>query len=295
MAEDTPDDEGREPEDVELTDSEPSDDWPDGGEGQFIQWPRDPRLDPAKADLAEWFKRNPTGVFYGRQIEVIFEKQYFHWITHKALKELTNESNALIESEIRTTEGGNKLRIYWSKRNRYYRRAAQELVRQVDAHSIPDITKAIGHHAETLFGFAAAREGFAVDGPAIRAYQGKEWPLTEHDLDWIFSRDGVGWGVEIKNTWAYIDKQEMEIKIQMCLHLGIKPLFIMRWAPKSYIEIIRQAGGFGLVFESQYFPIGHTDAVEQLKALSLPVISPMIVPPGVFRRFAKWHEGGLGR
>lgn len=246
MAEDSPEYEGPDPEDVDPPDVEPPDDWyeggdDEGGEGRFIHWPRDPQLDPAKADLAEWFKNNPTGVFYGRQIEVIFEKRYFHWITHKALKELTNENKSLIESEVRTTAGGNKLRIYWSKRNRYPRRAAQELVRQVDAHSIPDITRAIGHHAETLFGFAAAREGFTVDGPAIRSYQGKEWSMTEHDLDWIFSRDGIGWGVEIKNTWAYIDRQEMEIKIKMCLYLGIKPLFIMRWAPKLYRD--HQASG----------------------------------------------------
>ena len=49
-------------------------------------------------------------------------------------------------------------------------------------------------------------------GPKVKSYQGKEWKISEHHFDWIFERDGIGWAVEIKNTWAYIDKTEMETK-----------------------------------------------------------------------------------
>lgn len=257
---------------------EPRDpDWEQEGlEGTFIHWPRDPQLDPAKTDLMTWFGRNPNAVFYGRQIEVVFEKTYFHWITHKALRELTKEE--VIATELRITPSGNKVRLYWSKRNRYPKRAAALIVKQVEEHSNPELTRAIGHHAETLFGFAAAREGFRVHGPSVRTFQGRTWGKTEHDLDWIFERDGIGWGVEIKNTWAYIDREEMKVKIELCGVLGVRPLFIMRWAPKSYVEFIRQAGGFGLLYETQLFPLGHGAAVEKLKELLLPVSSPTAVP-----------------
>ena len=83
----------------------------------------------------------------------------------------------------------------------------------------------------------------------------------------------------------------MYIKIQLCRHLGIKPLFIMRWAPKSYVEVIRKAGGFGLLYETQLFPFGHSEFVQRLKELSLPVVSANAVPEGVFARFVKYgHE-----
>lgn len=124
---------------------------------------------------------------------------------------------------------------------------------QVEAHSKPEITRAIGHHAESLFAVAAAREGFRVHGPATRNFGAQQWMKTEHDLDWIFERDGRAWGVEIKNTWAYIDRDEMRLKIELSAHLGLSPLFIMRWAPKSYIEFIRQSGGFGLLYGTQLF------------------------------------------
>jgi hypothetical protein len=268
---------------------EPDYDSPEEPSGRsFIKWPRDPQLDPAKADLKNWFESKPSDVFYGRQLEVIFEKKYFHWIIHKALKELTQEANVVV-SEIRVTEGGNKLRLYWSKQNRYWKRAAQEVVKLVEEHSSPDLSKALGHTAETLFAVAAGKEGFKIDGSSLNTFGGKKWRATEHDLDWVFSRDGVSWGVEIKNTWAYIDREEMRVKIQLCAYLGLKPLFIMRWAPKSYIEIVRKSGGFCLLFEHQFFPVGNTVAMKRLQELFLPVISPTVVPDGIFTRFVNWH------
>lgn len=273
----------------------PEHDWDQGEpKSEFVHWPRDPKLDEAAPDLLKWFEDNPNGVFYGRQLEVLFEKKYFHWITHKALRELTN--SGAIATEIRTTVGGNQLRLYWSKRNRFYKRAAAAIVKLVEEHTNPDLSKAIGHHAEALFGVAAGREGFHLHGPAINAFQGKTWYVTEHDLDWIFERDGIAWGVEIKNTWAYIDRAEMRIKIALCRQLGVSPLFIMRWAPKSYVEEIRKEGGFGLLYETQYFPVGHSAAVAKLKELSLPVESLTAVPPAVFRRFVKHgHEPRVRR
>ena len=196
-------------------------------------------------------------------------------------------------SELRTTAKGNTIRLYWAKQYRFSRRKAQRLAQQVDEHSDPDLTRAIGHHAENLFGFAASRAGFNIAGQNVRSYGGKTWPQTEHELDWIFERDGVAWGVEIKNTWAYIDRPEMYAKMEMCEFLGLRPLFIMRWAPKSYINVMRERNGFGLLYEDQYFPPGHTTVVENLKGLYLPVSVVMATVPGVFERFQPWHEGDL--
>lgn len=262
-------------------------------EQTFIHWPRDPKLDPAKGDLMDWFNAHPETIFYGRQIEVIHEKKYFHWITHKALRELTKEE--AISTELRMTRDRYPIRLYWSKRLRYPKRAIVRLVREVELHSDPEITRAIGNHAEALFGFAAARARFAITGPNVNSYQGKIWQETEHELDWILERDGVAWGVEIKNTWAYIDRPEMYTKIALCEYLGLRPLFIMRWAPKSYIQVMRERNGFGLLYEDQYFPPGHSGAVDRLKALFLPVVITTAVAPGVFERFVHWHERELLR
>lgn len=112
---DEPDYEPEPPDDPEPDEPEPPDpSWEEGGqESTFIHWPHDPQIDKAKGDLIAWFAENPTDVFYGRQLEVILEKKHFHWITHKALRELTNEG--AVVTEMRTTPGSNNLRLYWSE------------------------------------------------------------------------------------------------------------------------------------------------------------------------------------
>ncbi len=185
----------------------------------FIHWPREPRLDDAKKALAEIFDERSTEVFYGRQLEVWMEDDFFHWITHKALREMSREDS--VQTELRETATGNKLRLYWSVKNRYWKRAAKEILRLVDEHSDPEWTKALGQHAEMLFGVALAGQGFEIAGRNTRTYGVKTWRTTEHDLDWIVEKDGKAYGVEIKNTWAYIGREDLYLKMELCHELGL--------------------------------------------------------------------------
>jgi len=89
--------------------------WYDETEGEetFGEWTSDPVLEPAKADVLDWCKRHPTEVFYGRQMEVILEKKYFHWVTHKALRELTGEGS--VSTALGETKNGSRIRFYWGR------------------------------------------------------------------------------------------------------------------------------------------------------------------------------------
>jgi hypothetical protein len=59
---------------------------------------------------------------------------------------------------------------------------------------------------------AFARFGFLPKAKDVRAFNGKEWTSTSHNLDRLFERDGASYGVEIKNTLGYIDRGEFAIK-----------------------------------------------------------------------------------
>lgn len=73
-----------------------------------------------------------------------------------------------------------------------------------------------------------------------KSWQGKSWSLTNHNLDRIYTRDGLAYGAEIKNTQNYISRDELLTKLQLSQQLGVIPLFIMRFAPKSYVfDVIR--------------------------------------------------------
>ena len=52
---------------------------------------RDTKIDEAKRYLKEFFQKNYKQVFYIKQLEVMFEKNFFHWIIAKALGELIDE------------------------------------------------------------------------------------------------------------------------------------------------------------------------------------------------------------
>jgi len=52
--------------------------------------PRDPALDQAIGRLRSFFEASPQRLFYSTQIETSLEREFFHWITGRALLELGN-------------------------------------------------------------------------------------------------------------------------------------------------------------------------------------------------------------
>jgi hypothetical protein len=86
------------------------DDFFDLGPGDVGQWPRDRKIDEAKEKLLALFDAEPNEVFYEHQLEILFERQYFHWITGKALHELADDRK--IASELMTLAGAVSIRFY---------------------------------------------------------------------------------------------------------------------------------------------------------------------------------------
>jgi hypothetical protein len=52
---------------------------------------KDTEEDKARARLLANFEDNLERVFYSRQLEVLFEREYFHWVTNRALRGLIEE------------------------------------------------------------------------------------------------------------------------------------------------------------------------------------------------------------
>jgi len=254
---------------------------------------RDPKTDEAKQVLMkELFDTQPEEVFYGRQIEVLFERVFFHWITSRALNELVAEEK--IGSAKEPLAKDTHIRFFWSTRCRYWKRRAKRISEVVLEFSRPEL--GLGLHAELMFDAGLARARFVPTAVDVRSHGGKSWTRTGHDLDRIYERDGVSYGAEIKNTLGYIEREELETKLEMCAFFGVRPLFIMRASPKSYnFEVIRR-GGFALVFGTQLYPFGHGALAEQVqRELGLPAAAPRALPAGTVERFARWHERKVAR
>lgn len=250
--------------------------------------PRDPKTDEAKAALVAFFHANPLGVWYERQLVVMFEQArrpraylegegFFHWITARALGELVEErivesrvlplSQPVTDSALRGAQqvfGGPLIRFFWRPRNRYVARRAEAIRRLVTAFSATDFGRALGQQGEMMFDAALPTQGFLPRARNTRQWGDRRWVTSDNNLDRIFERDGIAYGAEIKNTLIYIPPDELEVKLDMCDYqvkldmcdyLGLTPLFIVRMAPKSYIEQVRLRGGYTMIFEWQQYPL----------------------------------------
>ncbi len=198
---------------------------------EVIEYKRDEKVDEAKAMIYEFLAQNSDNVFYERQLAVIFENQFFHWITIKALLELVREGS--INSELLELGPKVPIRFFRMKTNRYWRRQASKVVKLVKRFSAHEFGRAIGLQGEILVDAALPLAGFATVSRNANSFQNRVWVETEHNLDRIVERRGNAYGVEIKNTLPYIDRDEFRIKLDMCTFLGIRPLFIFPHGTKE--------------------------------------------------------------
>ena len=258
--------------------------------GELTEEPRgDPAERQARAALIELFENQKERVYFTRQLEIMLEKRFFHWITGRAIRGLQAEGK--IRSEVRELRTGAQIKLLWHRSYRYPKRAAAAVVKRVDSYSDPSVARAIGRQGEAhaFEGFASKR--FTLRGRDVREYNGITWEESEHDMDFIFERDGRAYGVEVKNKLGYMELAEMRTKVRMCKHLGLLPVFVVRMAPATWIDEVRRADGFTLVLKYQLYPWGHEELARAVREeLELPVDAPKRLEEGTMRRFEAWHE-----
>ena len=254
----------------------------------------DPAVQELEPQLLTYLDENPDTVFYETQLAVIFEKNFFHWVTSRALRDLREAGK--INSALEELSPKVPLRFYFSRRCRYWKRKAVELRQVVLAYSDQTFTRALGVQGELLIDAGLPQVGFIPTGREVKSWEGRTWTETNHDLDRVFQRDGISYGAEIKNRLGYIPQDEFEVKLKMCKALNLVPLFIARMMPKTYIEEVYQAGGFSLIMKYQFYPVYHRELAQRVKTeLNLPVDCPTRLQDATLQRFLKWHLGKLRR
>ena len=158
--------------------------------------------------------------------------QEAHWITACALTELGQEGKAAFTIE---TSGTHKAHFYYPVR---HRRQITQTIRLIAAFSDPSFTRALGHYGEMLVESGFARTGFRILQHKVRVVDGRMWTETNHDLDFLVVRDGIRYGVEVKNPLGYIDQTEFQIKLKMCEFFGIRPM----WHDAEQLHVRGQQG-----------------------------------------------------
>jgi hypothetical protein len=249
----------------------------------------DPKAEKAADKLLAFIEGNPDEVFYEMQLEVLFEDEYFHWITTKALAQLRDSRK--IGSSIQGLKGIGHIRFCFHIKNRYWKRKAVEIRKLVEQFSDPAFTSALGNQGEVLVDAGLPSVGFLPKARNVNAFAGVQWTETKHNLDRIFEIDGVLYGAEIKNRLSYISQSEFYTKLKMCETLKLRPLFIARMMPRSYVYELFKKGGFALLMKFQFYPFGSESfAATVRKRLTLPVDCPKRLEDGTLQRLLNYHN-----
>jgi hypothetical protein len=149
----------------------------------------DPRQEEAAAALIAFFEANREWVFFSRQLEVIHEGQWFHWITNRALRALATKE--IIKVDVRRLATGGSVNLMWHRSYRYHQRQAAQVVQLLESYSDPNIGAALGLHGESMVLEGFARRQFVMTGRNTNVFGDTTWTETEHDLDFIFEKDNV--------------------------------------------------------------------------------------------------------
>ena len=145
--------------------------------------------------------------FYIGQLEVMFEKQFFHWITYKAIRNLIEDDYLEVE-ETQTRDRQRVNFVFRSglaiKQVRVHIRNAVTLLEQ--AWATP-LSATRGKHLEVLVKQELRANGLTITGEHTNTHRGVAWTATEHDLDYIAEvGNGITLGIEVKNTMPYIPR-----------------------------------------------------------------------------------------
>jgi len=256
-------------------------------ERELAARPRDHKVDEAREALLNGYLADGDVVYYGRQLEIFLEDRFFHWITKKALNELAQEKLiGFNEKKVAHVTA----HFYRPRRHRYPARQMTKAIELIREFSAPDFTEALGNHGELLADAGFASIGFRVLKKNVNEHNGVRWTKTRNNLDRIIERDGIQYGVEIKNQLGYISKEELDVKVEMAKAFGTRPMFIARMMPKSYIFEVQQNGGFCLLFKDQQYPLLAKDLAKRVRSgLKLPVQVTKAWPETALARFDKWH------
>jgi len=240
----------------------------------------DPALPGAKKHLLQkFFATGTKRVYYQRQLQVLAENEFFHWITAFALADLV--ADGAIETATEPFRGS-QIRFYWPKGYRDLKRAKKAVRDLVATMAEPAFAIGIGRHGETMVDAALPKIGMKPLARNVRVFEGREWKQTGHDLDRVFELDGIRYGVEIKNQLQYIERDEFAVKLDMCTALNLRP--------RSYMNEIYERGGYAMIMKYQLYPHGSEGLAKRVQAsLGLPVDAPPAILDGTLERFRNWH------
>lgn len=238
--------------------------------------PQEPYIERAAQAIREFFARRKTP-FHFRQLQVLFETQFFHITIAQAIYRLMDEGYLKTLSR---QAGANEATFVFPAHLLDSEKTRSILMTHINskakAIAIFDnsiVSKDLGDHFEGLVKYELKSHGLNIISTNSNTYKGRSWTKSRANLDFIAEHPNkTAFGVQAKNELKSIEKPELLEQMEICSHLRVKPLFIVRYMPFSFTPLIKQQDGFLSVIGNQLWPFGYRQKCEIVKKkLSTPM------------------------
>ena len=240
--------------------------------------------------LLEWFEKNP-GVYYYRQLEVLHEDRKFHWITRRVLDRLVEDG--VLRRLVRTRTRGLVVSFVYTTQltKTYVNQRISQLIKIINEYSESNLQHDVGDWAEFLVKNMFEKYGWRVVARHANEFRGVQWPKSKENIDFIFKKNDIVIGVEVKDTLGYIKSTELRSKTEMCVYLGVLPCFVLRKAPRMYQNLVNYYEGFISYFLTKFYPYHYSDFVHRIyEQTMLPVNAWWEIPEKVQGIIKRWFD-----
>ena len=243
------------------------------------------------------YRRPLRKPYYLRQLQVLLENDYFPWVISNALVQLVDQG--ILHKVRYVSKAHRKLVFFFNGKlsTPDHERAMMTHIKSIgaliDTYANPTTSRILGKHLEALVKQELRAQGFEVVETEANSYKGRRWTKTNHDLDFIAEHESgnLNIGIEVKNTLSVIEREELDVKLEMCKYLRLRPVFAARWIKPYLNHIAKDYDGFSWVFKTQIFPLGQEDLVKGIyNRLNLPVTVRTDLPPKPVSIFKKWVQ-----
>jgi len=237
-------------------------------------------------------------VMYFREVQINFEGKYRHYETRDKLRSLV---------------GLGKLNTAFKLNRRWYfpidmswddvkdlAKEKLELVKFFEGYERKFERGGISYldYSEYLVEQALIRAGYTVVAKDTYYFNGLVCLIREGlgrppDLDFIAALPNKGFvGIQVKNRLEYPKPDDVNVFIELCRCLHLKPLLITRQAHPMTFDVIRRLGGWTVVFRQKFLKLGFpVDKLEALrKNLGFPVAVYKWPPDYLIRRLIEAAE-----
>ena len=217
-------------------------------------------------------------VAFNRELRYRLESEFPHDVVGHAIEKLRKEGK-IKQYGVPGRKGAEDMpNVFYALPGKDYRSLLPKAKEKLElAAVIHWISSSMGRYAEEVWFEAFKERGWEVYPSTVesigrvREFKGREaLKDTRVGIDFIVEKDGVAYGVEVKNRLPYPD--DLFEKILVAVDLDLVPLIIARWLNPSQVRAIRELGGFYVIYKTAIYSPTYKEIVDKaVKILGYPI------------------------